>query len=214
MSSAPSPTSASRDSAASREATGDLSAPGRIVRAALIRFAQQGVAGATVRDIAADAGVSAALVIHHFGSKEALRRECDDRVVAFVRAKERASAAQTLDAAFTRYGTYAARMLAEDSAESRRLFDELLEVSKAAVADGSATGSLRRSSDPDAQAVALLLLGLAPFAFTANLMHWAGTDAESAMTRLAVPIAEIYTSGLMTDSAVLEAARTTSGTRS
>jgi hypothetical protein len=79
-------------------------------------------------------------------------------------------------------------MLAEDSAESRRLFDELLEVSKAAVADGSATGSLRRSSDPDAQAVALLVLGLAPFTFTANLVHWAGTDAESAMTRRSTPL--------------------------
>jgi AcrR family transcriptional regulator len=204
---------ASHDLAASREETGDLSAPGRIVRAALIRFAQQGVAGARVRDIAVDAGVSAALVIHHFGSKEALRRECDRRVVDFIRAKKRTTAAQTLDAAFARYGAYAARMLAEDSAESRRLFDELLEVSKAAVADGSATGSLRRSSDPDAQAVALLVLGLAPFTFTANLVHWAGTDAESAMTRLAVPIAEIYTSGLMTDSAVLDAAQSANGPR-
>jgi AcrR family transcriptional regulator len=178
-----------------------------------MRFARQGIAGATVRDIAADAGVSAALVIHHFGSKEALRRECDRRVVAFIRGKERATAAQTLDAAFAAYGAYAARMLAEDSAESRRLFDELLEVSKAAVADGSAAGSLRRSSDPEAQAVALLVLGLAPFTFTANLVHWADSDAESAMTRLAVPIAEIYTSGLLTDDAVLEAAQSESGAR-
>lgn len=191
----------------------DLSASGRIVRAALTRFAQHGVARATVRDIAGDAGVSAALVIHHFGSKEQLRLECDRRVVAFVQAKERTSAARALDAAFAHYGAYAARMLAEDSPESRQLFDELLGVSRAAVADGEKVGSLRGSSDPDAQAVALLMLGLAPFAFTANLTHWAGTDAETAMTRLAVPIAEIYTAGLMTDPAVLEAARDAQGAR-
>jgi AcrR family transcriptional regulator len=194
-------------------AEGDLSASARIVRAALSRFAQNGVAGATVRDIAADAGVSAALVIHHFGNKEGLRRECDRRVVAFLQAKKSASAAQALDAAFARYGAYAARMLAEDSPESRRLFDELLAVSATVVADGSAAGSLRPSSDADAQAVALLVLGLAPFLFTANLRHWAGSDAESAMTRLAVPIAEIYTSGLLTDGRVLEAAESARGAR-
>jgi AcrR family transcriptional regulator len=186
---------------------GDLSASARIVRAALARFARHGVSGATVRDIAADAGVSAALVIHHFGSKEALRRECDRRVAAFVREKAQADAAQALDAAFAGFGAYAARMLAEDSPESRRLFDELLVVSRAAVADGNAEGSLRPSSDPEAQAVALLVLGLAPFAFAANLAHWAGSDTGSAMTRLAVPIAEIYTAGLLTDGAVLAAAK-------
>lgn len=189
----------------------DLSASARIVRSAMIRFAQRGVAAATVRDIAADAGVSAALVIHHFGSKESLRRECDRRVVAFLQAKRSDSAVQTLSATFARYGAYAARMLAEDSPESRRLFEELRVVSKAAVEDGTAAGSMRRSSDAEAQAVALLVLGLAPFAFAANLMHWTGGDAETAMARLAVPIAEIYTAGLLTDDAVLHAARDAKG---
>ena len=56
----------------------DLTARARIRDAALRLFAEHGVvAGATIRDIAAAAGVSSGLVRHHFGSKEALRDACD-----------------------------------------------------------------------------------------------------------------------------------------
>src|SRR6266542_759545 len=51
----------------------DLTARARIRDAALRLFAERGVDGATIRDIAKAAGVSAGLVRHHFGSKEALR---------------------------------------------------------------------------------------------------------------------------------------------
>ncbi|MBB3662293.1 AcrR family transcriptional regulator [Prauserella sediminis] len=60
---------------------GDLTARARIRDAALTQFAERGVAGATMRGIAEAAGVSPGLVQHHFGSKEALRRACDDAVV-------------------------------------------------------------------------------------------------------------------------------------
>jgi AcrR family transcriptional regulator len=55
----------------------DLTARARIRDAALQLFAERGIAGATIRDIAAAAGVSSGLVRHHFGSKEALRDACD-----------------------------------------------------------------------------------------------------------------------------------------
>ena len=55
-----------RDAAATREA---------ILEAATRRFATQGYGGAGVREIAADAGVTAALVNRYFGSKEGLFAE-------------------------------------------------------------------------------------------------------------------------------------------
>src|SRR5687768_14523774 len=55
----------------------DLTARARIRDAALHMFAERGTDKATIRDIARDAGVSAGLVRHHFGSKEALREACD-----------------------------------------------------------------------------------------------------------------------------------------
>lgn len=60
----------------------DLTARARIRDAALARFGADGIAGASLRAIAADAGVSPALVVHHFGSKEGLRRACDEHVLA------------------------------------------------------------------------------------------------------------------------------------
>lgn len=59
-----------RGSAATREA---------ILEAAAGRFASNGYAGAGVREIAADAGVTAALVNRYFGSKEGLFTEVIER---------------------------------------------------------------------------------------------------------------------------------------
>jgi AcrR family transcriptional regulator len=63
----------------------DLTGRARIRDAAIHLFAERGIAGTTVRDIAQLAGVSPGLLRHHFGSKEALREACDayalDRLV-------------------------------------------------------------------------------------------------------------------------------------
>ncbi|GAA0727045.1 helix-turn-helix transcriptional regulator [Dactylosporangium roseum] len=63
----------------------DLTARARIRDAAIRLFAERGIDGTTVRDITEMAGVSPGLLRHHFGSKEALRVECDayalDRLV-------------------------------------------------------------------------------------------------------------------------------------
>jgi AcrR family transcriptional regulator len=65
----------------------DLTARARIRDAAIRLFAERGIDGTTVRDIAREAGVSPGLLRHHFGSKEALREACDtyalDRLVRF-----------------------------------------------------------------------------------------------------------------------------------
>ena len=51
-----------------------------------------------LRSIAEAAGVSAALVIHHFGSKEGLRKACDDYIAEEIRSGKSASL-QTKDPA-------------------------------------------------------------------------------------------------------------------
>ncbi len=66
----------------------DLTARATIRNAALRLFADRGPDAVTVREIATPAGVSPALVLHHFGSKDGLRAEVD------------AYAAQAFDAIF------------------------------------------------------------------------------------------------------------------
>lgn len=59
----------------------DLLPRARIRLAALELFGQQGFDRTTIRQIAARAGVSPGLVIHHFGSKKELIEACDEHVL-------------------------------------------------------------------------------------------------------------------------------------
>jgi len=77
-----------------RHAYEDLTARARIRDAALWHFAEEGFSRATIRDIAATAGVSPGLVRHHFGSKEGLRDACDEAVSQRLRRSRLASAAR------------------------------------------------------------------------------------------------------------------------
>lgn len=53
----------------------------------MAEFGDKGFKGATMKTIAAAAGVSVGLVQHHFGTKDGLRAACDERVVDLVRMK-------------------------------------------------------------------------------------------------------------------------------
>lgn len=78
-----------------------------LLRAARIRFAVHAYPDVTLREIAADAGVSAALVCKYFGTKDDLLRE----VVAFDDVF-----AALLDAPLERLGAHLVRRLAEHTA--------------------------------------------------------------------------------------------------
>jgi TetR/AcrR family transcriptional regulator, regulator of cefoperazone and chloramphenicol sensitivity len=62
-------------------APNDLTARARIRDAALVLFAQRGVKATTIKDVAESANVSPGLVQHHFGTKDNLRKACDDAVI-------------------------------------------------------------------------------------------------------------------------------------
>jgi TetR/AcrR family transcriptional regulator, regulator of cefoperazone and chloramphenicol sensitivity len=59
----------------------DLTARAKIRQAAMAQFTEHGFDKATVRGIAAAAGVSPGLVRHHFGSKQGLREAVDTHVL-------------------------------------------------------------------------------------------------------------------------------------
>src|SRR5690606_30504745 len=65
--------------------TPDLTAAARIREAAMRLFPEHGYEGTSIRVLAEEVGISPALVIHHFGSKEGLRRACDEYVVDRIR---------------------------------------------------------------------------------------------------------------------------------
>jgi AcrR family transcriptional regulator len=128
-------------SAAAERAAEDLTARARIRDAALRLFAERGMDGATIRDIARAAGVSGGLVRHHFGSKEALREACDSYALdQIVRIKEQA----VLDGQIGSVGfmsaahptilltlRYFARSLVDGTPAAASMFDEMVELTEA-----------------------------------------------------------------------------------
>ena len=71
----------------------DMTTRARVRDAAITVFGNHGF-GTGVRAIATAAGVSPGLVIHHFGSKDGLRAECDEHVLRIIR-EQKAEAIST-----------------------------------------------------------------------------------------------------------------------
>ncbi|TXK19749.1 TetR family transcriptional regulator [Homoserinibacter sp. GY 40078] len=204
----------------------DLTAIARIRDAAVRLFGSQGVERTSVRQIADAAGVSPALVIHHYGSKDALRGACDDWVVEWV-ARENteyasargASAIALIQQAVAdgeRYRPlldYLARMLTADGDRSAALFDRFVDETEAMIAAGVADGTMNRSSDPRIQALIITLNGMSTLVMRAHLERNLGGGLLDAagLARLTLPMLELYTDGLYSNSQMLEVARAALG---
>jgi len=114
----------------------DLTARARIREAALKQFAEHGYERATIRGIAAAAGVSPGLVRHHFGSKEALRDAVDAHVMAEIRrvndeilaGSERGDLAPAAfsQTALRPFQNYLVQALVDGSPTMARLFDHMI----------------------------------------------------------------------------------------
>jgi AcrR family transcriptional regulator len=109
----------------------DLTARARIRDAAIGHFADEGYERTTIRAIARTAGVSPGLLRHHFGSKEELRRACDEHVAGILRQLN----AQYLDdmggvaadrGLLRPFERYVVRALAENSPSAAVIFDEMV----------------------------------------------------------------------------------------
>src|SRR3954470_1909420 len=115
----------------------DLTARARIRDAALRLFADRGIDAATIRDIAKAAGVSAGLVRHHFGSKEALRDACDAYALDRIRSIKEAAYSELLASrpailpsghpVILQLMRYLAQSMVDGSPAAAALFDQLVD---------------------------------------------------------------------------------------
>ncbi|PRC43638.1 TetR family transcriptional regulator, partial [Mycobacterium sp. ITM-2017-0098] len=137
--------------------TDDLTAVARIRDAAIDQFGRDGFA-VGLRAIATAAGVSPGLVIHHFGSKDGLRKACDDFIVATV-AETKTESVQSTDPA-----TWLAQMAEiEESAPmmaylvrsmqsggdlAKMLWRNMIDSTEEYTAAGVRAGTIKPSADP------------------------------------------------------------------
>ncbi len=197
----------------------DLTAPARIRDAAIALFGAQGYDGTSVRAIAAAAGVSPALVLHHFGSKEGLREACDSWIIDEVMGRKEglttehdlASTMQEWLADTERFRPsldYLARTIVDGGETGARLFAHLVDRTESMLASQTEAGIVRPSSDPRMTAAIVATHGLVPLVLERVLARSLGdTGLSSALiARMTLPTLELYTHGLYADSTVLDAA--------
>jgi AcrR family transcriptional regulator len=194
----------------------DLTTAARIRDAAIELFGSRGF-DVGVRAIAEAAGVSPGLVIHHFGSKDGLRKACDDYVAEEIRS-EKSQAIRSTDAAtwlaqvaeiesYAPMMAYLVRSMQTGGELARHLWQTMIRNVESYLDDGVQAGTIRPSRDPAARAKYLAMAGGGAFLLYLQL-HDNPTDLRAVLRDyredMMMPALEVFTEGLLTDSTMLE----------
>ena len=194
-----------------------MTATARIRDAAIEQWGQHGF-NVGLRAIAEAAGVSAALVIHHFGSKDGLRKACDDYIAEEVRTAKseslRSADPATWFAQMAEIESYApmmrylVRSMQSGTELAKTFWRRMLENAEEYLEEGVRAGTLKGSRDPKARAKYLGLTGGGGFLLYLQ-MHDNPTDMAAVLhdysEEMGLPALEVHTKGLMTDSTMYDA---------
>jgi AcrR family transcriptional regulator len=175
-------------------------------------FAERSPFDVTIRDIAAAAGVSPALVIHHYGSKEGLRGAVDRHVVGFFEAMmtELTRFSEEFDeASLVKFfavqlesqpalAGYVRRLLIDDGPAGDELFGRLFEAATVGLQRLAAQGLIRPAHDEPTRAAFLLANDLGAVLLRRQIERVLGTDPLTGpgLERWTVEIMDIYMNGL------------------
>ncbi|MFJ4209517.1 TetR family transcriptional regulator [Paenarthrobacter sp. NPDC089675] len=208
-----------------RSTAEDLTTRARIRDAAIGLFGREGFARATVRSVAAEAGVSPALVIHHFGSKAGLREVCDHHVLAQTasqgheKADPRATRLLIQDylnnpRQYADEIAYIRRALGDESDAADAFFDGVVSQTEDIIHTGIKAGTIRAFDNVRATAVVIASNSLSMLMLGRHVSRALGTPVlephrigPELLRHLTLPALDIYTNGFYTDSRFLDAAR-------
>ncbi len=201
----------------------DLTARANIRNAALRLFAERGPDGVTVREIAAAAGVSPSLVVHHFGSKDGLRAAVDahaaesfdalfaelegqDLAVMIASGEAPTSVAEALAQAFP-HGSplpaYLRRLLLTNDPAGAALFGRWYAVTRRLLDAMVELGIAPPSHDPAVRAAFLLANDLALILLRNQIAAAIGDDplTPAGLQRWAREVSAVYLEGAFIDPA-------------
>ena len=195
----------------------DLTAAARIRDAAIEQFGEHGF-GVGLRKIAEAAGVSAALVIHHFGSKEGLRKACEEHIAEQIR-NTKSEALQSNDPAtwfaqmaeiedYAPLMAYLVRSMQTGGDLANMLWRRMIDNAEEYMEEGVRAGTIKPSRDPQARAKYLAITGGGGFLLYIQ-MHETPTDLRAVLRDysrdMILPALEVYTEGLLTDRTMYDA---------
>jgi AcrR family transcriptional regulator len=200
-----------------RSASDDRTAVARIRDAAIEQFGEQGF-NVGLRTIAEAAGVSAALVIHHFGSKEGLLKACDDYIAEEIR-EAKSESIQSTDPAtwfaqMAEIESYAPimaslmRHLQSGTELAKSFWQRMIDNAEQYMEEGVRAGTVKPSRDPRARARYLGMASGGGFLMYVQ-MHDNPSDLRAVLRDYAedmvLPALELYTEGLLTDTTMYDA---------
>lgn len=195
----------------------DLTATARIRDSAIEEFGEHGF-DVGLRAIAAAAGVSAALVIHHFGSKDGLRAACDAYIAEFVKTTKTESL-QSADPAtwfaqmaeiesYAPMMAYLVRSMQTGGDLAKSLWRTMIDNAEEYLEEGVRAGTVKPSPDPKARAKFLAMSGGGGFLLYIQL-HDNPRDLRAVLHDYAqdmvLPALEVYSEGLLSDSTMYDA---------
>jgi AcrR family transcriptional regulator len=200
-----------------RSASDDRTAVARIRDAAIDQWGQHGF-NVGLRRVAEAAGVSAALVIHHFGSKEGLRKACDDYIAEEIREAKTESVTTSDPAAwfaqmaeiesYAPLMAYLVRSMQSGSDLAKAFWQRMLDNAEEYLEAGVRAGTLKPSRDPRARARYLGMSSGGGFLLYLQ-MHDTPTDLRAVLRdygeEMVLPALEVHTEGLLTDSTMYDA---------
>lgn len=197
---------------------GDLTARATIRNAALRLFAERGHDAVTVREIAAAAGVSAALVVHHFGSKDGLRAAVDEYaskafdalfamdgqdLAAMLTGGNVTSMAELFARVFP-HGSplpaYLRRLLLVNDPAGAALFGRWYALTRTLLDSMTEAGAVRPTGDPAVRAAFFLVNDLALILLRNQVAAAIGVDplTPDGIARWAKEVTAVYTEGAFT----------------
>jgi AcrR family transcriptional regulator len=200
-----------------RSVSDDRTAIARIRDAAIEQWGQHGFT-VGLRRIAESAGVSAAPVIHHFGSKDGLRKACDDYVADYVR-EAKTESMRTSDPAkwlsqvaeieeFAPMTAYLLRSMQSGTELAKSFWQRMIDNAEQYLEEGVRAGTLKPSRDPKARAKFLGMVSGGGLLLYLQ-MHDDPTDLRAVLRdyseEIMLPALELYTHGLLTDSTMYDA---------
>lgn len=188
----------------------------RLRDAAIEAFARLGL-GATVREIAADAGVTAGLITHHFGSREALRAACDEEALRRIRALKEDGIHRSPDEQLAMIGTldeqgstlaYLLRAIRSGGPAARAFLEHAISDAHGYIEAAVAEGIVKPSRDPWARARMLVVNQFGGLLLHADLAGLELSEGPAIIAHVAteqtLPLLELYTDGLLTDRTLFE----------
>lgn len=190
----------------------------RILDAALALYAERGPYAVRMRDIAARADVSPALVVHHFGSNAGLRAEVNAHVIGFFERLRDTALIHVKDAARdpSQVGSIAAGVLQQlppgspipgylrylllsGDPAGKQLFSTWVEVGRAMMTELIDAGVATSTDDIDARVAFLVLYDISLLTLHEHINDAIGSDPVTAdgLHRMVATAFELYSHGFL-----------------